>query len=278
MTSQSDAVIGFDRETYQQAFSEIESLAGRLPRMAVANLAREVVSQLAARLPQFATADLLPTEAEIDRLCYALMEPDHTAAARIIGHIRAEGATLERIYLSYLSAAAKRLGELWATDQASFLEVTIGSARIYAILNTMRVAIARPTKLQRRSAVFALVPGEDHSLGVRMAADLLRDRGWDIELHQGLSHDVLVDVLRGNETRLIGLSAGGSRSLVPLMRLIVALRISNPRARIIVGGQIVNEGLDTLNLIGADACAPDFESTLAEMERLIDLPRAGIGD
>jgi methanogenic corrinoid protein MtbC1 len=169
VTSQSDAVIGFDRETYQQAFSEIESLAGRLPKLAVANLAREVVTQLAARLPQFATGDHVPSAEEIDRICFALMEADHTAAARMIEHIRAEGATLERIYLSYLSAAAKRLGEMWASDQASFLEVTIGSARIYAILNTMRVAIARPVKLQRRSAVFALVPGEDHSLGVRMA-------------------------------------------------------------------------------------------------------------
>lgn len=274
MTSQSDAVIGFDRETYQQAFSEIESLAGRLPKLAVANLAREVVTQLAARLPQFATGDHVPSAEEIDRICFALMEADHTAAARMIEHIRAEGATLERIYLSYLSAAAKRLGEMWASDQASFLEVTIGSARIYAILNTMRVAIARPVKLQRRSAVFALVPGEDHSLGVRMAADLLRDRGWDIDLHMGLSHDMLVEVLRGNETRLIGLSAGGSRTLVPLMRLIVALRISNPHARIIVGGQIVNEGVDMVGVVGADASAPDFESTLAEMERLIDLPRA----
>jgi hypothetical protein len=90
----------------------------------------------------------------------------------------------------------------------------------------------------------------------------------------GLSHDMLVEVLRGNETRLIGLSAGGSRTLVPLMRLIVALRISNPHARIIVGGQIVNEGVDMVGVVGADASAPDFESTLAEMERLIDLPRA----
>jgi len=273
VTSQSDAVIGFDRETYQQALSEIESLAGRLPRLAVANLAREVVTQLAARLPQFAADDHVPSADEIDRICFALMDADHTAAARIIEHVRAEGATLERIYLSYLAAAARRLGEMWASDQASFLEVTIGSARIYAILNTMRVAIARPVKLQRRSAVFALVPGEDHSLGVRMAADLLRDRGWDIDLHMGLSHDMLVEVLRGNETRLIGLSAGGSRTLVPLMRLIVALRISNPFARIIVGGQIVRDGFDMVGVVGADASAPDFESTLAEMERLIDLPR-----
>lgn len=274
MTSQSELAVSFDRETYEQAFSEIETLAGRLPKLAVASLAREVVTQLAARLPQFAKPDQLPSAAEIDRLCFALMEDDHTAAARIIEQIRAGGATTERIYLSYLAAAAQRMGDMWANDEVGFVAVTIGSARIFALLNTLRLAIARPVKLQRRSAVFALVPGENHSLGVRMAADLLRDRGWDIELQVGLSHDDLVAVLGRSDTGLIGLSAGGTRTLLPLMRLIVALRISNPRARIIVGGQLVNEGLDMIGVVGADAWAPDFETTVLEMERLVS-PIAG---
>jgi MerR family transcriptional regulator, light-induced transcriptional regulator len=68
---------------------------------------------------------------------------------------------------------------------------------------------------------------------------------------------------------LIGLSASGRRSLPDLTKLIVALRISNPAARILVCGQIAASAVALVGLTGADAVAQDFDTAIEAMERLV---------
>ena len=88
----------------------------------------------------------------------------------------------------------------------------------------------------------------------------------------GLGHDTLVEKLVQRQPALIGLSASGKRSLPALTRLIVALRISNPGARILVCGQIAATNLSLVGVVGADAAAADFDSALGHMDRLLNRP------
>lgn len=268
MNVESETQRGFDRIAYEKAFGEIESLTDRLPESAVLSLAREVVVRLAAKLPPPSQYYDLPSPEEIDVLCHALISHDHNAGARIISQVRDSGMSIEKIYLVYLAAAARRLGEFWDDDQASFMQVTIGASRIYAILQSLRPGIAAPLPRLTKSAVFALVPGDNHSLGIRMAADLFRGRGWNIQMLVGLSHEALVAELTQSEAPLIGLSASSRKSLMPLIRLIVALRVSNPSARIMVSGNLAVTNIDLVSICGADGIAVDIDSATREMDRL----------
>lgn len=104
-----------------------------------------------------------------------------------------------------------------------------------------------------------------------MAADLARDRGWDIDLFVGLSHDELLAELIKRKPVVLGLSASGKRAVPALTKLIVAERISNPTGRILVCGPIASSSLNLVGVIGADAAAVDFETAMGHMERLLNL-------
>jgi hypothetical protein len=113
------------------------------------------------------------------------------------------------------------------------------------------------------------VPGEDHTLGITMAADMARDHGWHVQLLVGHSHEELAQVLTRRVTPVIGLSASTKQSLPALIKLMVALRISNPFTKIMICGQITTVNMNLDGITGADAIAGDFDSALAAMRRLI---------
>lgn len=258
-----------DREQLALAISEVEALAQTLPKAAVAQFAQEVVRRVADNLVVPLPREVFPTSEEIDALSEALLDGDDGTAIALIEQAQKSGAHYEAVCQSYLAESARRLGSWWDEDKVSFYRVTVAAGRIYTILRLLR--LHRPVQLQnlRRSAIFAAVPGEDHTLGITIATDMARARGWDIELFVGRSHEDLVEVLGRRETVLIGLSAGTRRVLPALIKLIVALRISNPGAKIMICGQIAVNNLNLEGITGVDAVAADFEQALAQMERFV---------
>lgn len=262
----------FDRRMLEVAFSEIEAVQRSLPKATLNTLAAEVVSRVANNLRFDVQPDLVPCSDEIDMLCNALLSDDPGAAATFIQQAQLKGSSYETLCLLYLSVAARRLGEWWDNDEVSFYRVTVAAGRIYAILRILRRERPIGAQNMMRAATFASVPGENHTLGITIASDLARERGWDIELFVGLTHDALVEKLEQRQPVLIGLSASGKRSLPALTRLIVALRIHNPGARILVCGQIAAQNLTLVGVTGADAAAADFDSALAHMDRLLNIP------
>jgi methanogenic corrinoid protein MtbC1 len=254
---------------YTKTINEIGTLRRKLPEAAVASLAREVIRRLSDHQVIGAIQVEIPTDRELEDLAEALMTPDAAAGLRFVDQIRAQGASVETVYVAYLSEAAKTLGRWWDEDRVTFVEVTIAIGHVYAIMRSLRPSfysdsIRPPTK----SALFAMVPGDDHSLGVEMAADLFRKNNWDIALQVGLSHDALVDYISASRHDIIGISAGSERSIVPLAKLIVALRISVPKTSILVCGNVVNIAPDVVELMGVDAMPLQVEDALSEADRL----------
>lgn len=258
-----------DRQKLAIALSEIEVIRKTLPPSALSALAQEVVKRVAVNLNATLPTAILPSSEEIDALCEALFAPDESAAIALIEQAQRKGASYDALYRFYLAEASRRLGTWWDEDKVSFYCVTIAAGRIYAILRILRLQRHLPIGDLRRAAMFVGVPGENHTLGITIAADMARDRGWDIELFLGHSHDELVAVLTDRETSLIGLSASTRRSLPAVLKLIIALRISKPKAKILVCGPIISRDLPLDGLTGADAAASDFDTALARMETLL---------
>lgn len=257
-----------DRLQLERAFSEIEVIRNQLPETTLTALAEVVVKRVASNLRGALPFPFKPTTDQIDRLCDALLSSDPLAAIPLMEHAKQEGASYDALCQSYLAVAARRLGEWWEDDKISFYKVTMGAGRIYVILRILRLQRPVHELDTRRLAVFASVPGDNHTLGITVAADMARDKGWDIELFTGLTHDQLIHELDQRDTPLIGLSASAKRSLPALMKLIIAVRLGNPRTRIMVCGQITAMDLNLDGITGADAAAVDFEQAFAFMENL----------
>ncbi|MGQ0564279.1 MAG: cobalamin B12-binding domain-containing protein [Gemmobacter sp.] len=271
-----------DSTAFERAKGIFDAPSSRLPGDAVQALATEVIARLSQRsaVAEPAGRDHSDdvTEARIDALCHALLGDDEREATEIVMEAHAAGATVEGLYLGYLAVAARRLGNWWEDDRIGSVEVVIGAGRIYAIMRGLRRLFGPgPMRGQGYRAVFASVPGETHVLGVAMAADLLSMHGWQIDLRAGLDHDTLVHEIGHNRYPIIGLSAGTNRMLFPLARLIVALRVSNPSARILVSGPITDLVPDVVHLVDADACAHDLHEAEATMEAFVVNPQRQAG-
>lgn len=259
-------------ELLNSALSAVEGARHKLPADTLRILAQEVLERVAKQKPLQAAVPA--PAAEIEALTAALLSDDRTAASEYVLHAQARGIGQDVLCLSYLAVAAGRLGEMWDQDRVSFLQVTVAVGRIYALMRSLRRSMPAPILTDGRTATFVSVPGEDHTLGVAMAAELLRTKGWDIRLLLGLGHNRLVDELAADQPRLLGISTSGRRSVASLTRLLVALRLSMPGVRILVCGHVDPLDVEIIGISGADSVAIGFEAAAAELERLAQLPAA----
>ena len=260
----------FQPELYEKTYRELTTLKARLPENEVASLANEVIRRLSARVRDIHLKVSDASPGQIEQLARALISKDEGAGAQLVLDARAAGMSIEVLYLVYLAGAARLLGAWWDNDKVSFVDVAIGSARIYAIMRASSHLLTPKGAYSQKTAVFASTPNETHTLGVRMAADLFRKDGWDIDLIIGRSHDELVKEIEQSHHRLIGLSSAGRHSCAALARLIIALRISNPNAYIMVSGHIVNDAEDLVSILGADGLANDFKTAQSILDQLWD--------
>jgi MerR family transcriptional regulator, light-induced transcriptional regulator len=238
---------------------------------AVQALAREVIIRLEKTKVRLARDEGEVDPADIVVLCDALLSSDETAAENLVLAAAARGMPPDTLHLSYIAEAARMMGDHWNNDTATSAEVIIGASRIYAIMRRLRgmfvsAQAQRPDKFR---AVFAAAPGETHTIGLTMAADHLRRRGWEIDVKLAMSHEDLVDQIGHEPYPIIGLSGSSPAMIFPLSRLIVALRVSNPGAWITIGGHIVDDEPDIVRLIDADARVVTLDDAVAQMEMVI---------
>lgn len=238
--------------------------AGRryLPAPAVRALADEVVVRLADRLHRHGTVPSI--EVSVDAFCDALQSRTIEDAVAMIDQERRDGVSVEAIYLQTLAGAARHLGVMWEQDRITFLAMTVAIGRIFEIMRRLRqeVPAVIDNPASRTRAYLTTVPGESHTLGLTMAASLLRRRGWSIELHTGLDHEALLANIESADQRIIGLAAARPESLVPLVRLIIAVRIVRPLAKIVITGSIVRKVEGLAELTGADLVIPDDDEAI----------------
>ena len=194
-------------------------LRAGLSQAALIVLAQEVILHLARWSERHAhAADAAPCPAEIQGLADALVSRDPDEARRIVFHARAQGAGHESLCRDHIATAARRLGVMWEDDDVTFSDMAIAAGRILSILRELREMAPPFEPRGGRCALIATVPGELHSIGATMAADMLRNKGWDVDLRMGQSETDLARTLRGGGYPIVGLSASTPERIRALAR------------------------------------------------------------
>ncbi|MEL6934577.1 MAG: B12-binding domain-containing protein [Pseudomonadota bacterium] len=255
---------------YSERHTKLLRLAKRLPSQQTERLAREAIRRLSTLRLEQRRGDTWETRKQVERLCSALIDDDETAAARIVFDLNAAKIKPEVVYLDYLAAAAERLEEWWEQDRASFWQITVATCRLLAIIRSMNHLFEPYALQQEKSAIFAGVPGEQHTIGLRMASDIFRKDGWNVVLLIGLGHNELIDRIASTHVRVIGLSMSSKTSLDALSKLMISIHVCKPYTPVFLNGNGVKDIRAKLKWMDFAGVSDDLEEAKESMNAWID--------
>jgi MerR family transcriptional regulator, light-induced transcriptional regulator len=187
---------------------------------------------------------------------------------------RAKGISVEAIYLELLTGTARRLGELWGSDECNFCEVGLAVWRIQKIMYDLRPAFFAEGSVTLPSGyrvLLAPLASEQHTLGIMMAAEFFRRAGWDVSSELPDHNDGLVDAVRQEYVDLVGISVSSDSAMRELAATISAVRAAsiNRRLTIMVGGWLFLSNPEKAVAMGADFSTPDVRDAIILGEKYV---------
>jgi MerR family transcriptional regulator, light-induced transcriptional regulator len=186
---------------------------------------------------------------------------DALRAADAAGAYKAASAPLERgmqlsaLYQRVIAPAMHELGRLWESGAITVADEHLATAlthRVLAAIRPPRLFEQKPgSHAEGPCALVAAVEGEQHALGLRMAADLLEERGYRVAyLGADVPADALLQAVQTLAPDLLALSATMPESTRRLEEVVEKVRRERPHLSLIVGGQgSRSPGLDAATVI-----------------------------
>jgi len=181
-----------------------------------------------------------------------------------VGVLLQGGLGIETIYMDLLIPAARRLGDYWDKDLASFTDVTIGLGRLQQVVRALGCKttdlLGRRTSGDvppERSALFAPAPGENHTFGLFIIEDVFRRAGWRTWMEMASADEDVLDTVRCHWFDVVGLSMSAATHVEKVKSVIRSVRSAsrNPDLFVLVGGRLFIESPEYVAIVGADATA-----------------------
>lgn len=221
---------------------------------------------------------------ELTRLVPSLidlvLDGDDIGINRTIASLAAKGSDGDAILAHLIEPAARALGDAWMSDDCSELDLTIGLSMLQLAGHAVRTT-PTPAALQqsRYSILLATAPGEPHTLGTSLLADLFTDAGWRVDVAFPGSNQALSNQLAAQQPDAIdiGLSDALPRehTLAKLRETIERSRFADPDHLTVVsvGGRLFADAAATAESVGADHARKSVVGTSIRLAELIRLKR-----
>jgi len=237
---------GGDRGRAQEESAASGSNVARLLRTIEGEIVPRLVlarRAVATHAPVGAGAAGRPDDADVMELVRLLLAHDVGVASAYVETVRQRGASFESVCLCLLAPAARELGLLWEADECDFMQVTVGLCRLHHLLRELTTAFRLESvepKIER-NILLAPVPGDQHTFGITLVAQFLRQAGWQVWSEFSGSTDELLEVVRTHWFAAVGLSVGSETRVDELSRVIQAIRRAsrNSSVGILVGGPLL---------------------------------------
>lgn len=206
-------------------------------------------------------------------LAELLVEADQAAARELIEELNRAEASITPLYTNLLEPAARSLGDLWAQEGCSEVEVTLGLYRILAAARLLG-AVEPPhfdPDTKGATVLIAPEPGELHHLGAALDEDILWRAGWSPQCEYPTDDRMLQELVSATWFDVVdlSLSAAFQRAhwLPRLTKSIADMRRAscNPDLLVVVGGRVFVDRKASAAQVGADLVC----TTSADIGRLI---------
>jgi methanogenic corrinoid protein MtbC1 len=212
------------------------------------------------------------TAARLSRLYLdALRANDVAGAYRVAVRAVEGGLKGPALYERVIVPAMHGIGELWEKGAITVADEHLATALTHRVLEALRPpvmfdaeACAEVRAAGKRKAMLAAAEGEQHALGLRMAADVLEDAGYrTIYLGADVPTEALLQAVGSLSPDLLVMSATMPEFARPLEEAIAEVRRSHPRLELLVGGPaarlaagIEDAGVESFEVLRRRAVAP----------------------
>lgn len=196
-----------------------------------------------------------------------LLDGNYPAGVMMLRDYCRDATSLAGFYEDVLKPSLYEVGRMWEIGRINAADEHLATAVAERMIATAYVTMSgRPSAPNKKgSAVIATTPDEPHGVGVRMVADLLELKGWDVHfLGVNVPISDIVDLVRRVEPTFVGLSLVMPYNLRNMEQIIAQLRDDekNRSLRVMVGSPVLLWDKDLSRRLGADAFAPDLRSAL----------------
>jgi len=219
----------------------------------------------------------LPPE-DVRAFVNALRNPDDLVGSHFVDSRLQDGCSIETVFLDLLAPAARRLGEMWESDEVDFVEVTMAMGRMQRLLRSLSPAFLGDAEQHEPvgSVLLSCMSGEQHTFGLIMVGEFLIRDGWQVLVGAPWSEADLASIVATQWYDVIGFSVGTDNRLPKLRHDIRRLRAAskNPNVQVMVGGQPIAKNPNLARELGADAYAADTRSAPKVARALLAAARA----
>lgn len=173
---------------------------------------------------------------------------------------------------SYIIPALDYVGELYE-EKEIFLPQLIQSAEaVKKSFEFIKKSILEKGSdtIEKGKIVLATVKGDVHDIGKNIVKVILENYGFSvIDLGKDVPIETIVNTVKENDIKLVGLSALMTTTVVNMKKTIEALRENNLDCKVMVGGAVMNK--DYAEMIGADFYAKDARDGVKIAEEIFKL-------
>jgi MerR family transcriptional regulator, light-induced transcriptional regulator len=230
----------------------------------VSQFASDVVARLVDResLPETNLREDL-----IVRFMDAVVRPDASGFDTLKADLRRARISGITFADRYIPEIARRLGQAWVDDCMSFADVTMGSARLQAILREISAGWADNARSEDMGTILLVIPqGEQHTLGALVLTGQLRRRGVSVCLRIGPTDADLRNLLAQRTFDGAFVSGGQVAMLAVCRALVTVLKdLTDGHLGVAVGGAMLELLPKPLHIAGADAVTNDLNDALASL-------------
>ncbi len=200
----------------------------------------------------------------------AVVGPDPAARNVVFDRMLAAELTAEQVCDHYVPAVARRLGDEWCDDTMSFADVSIGAARLQALLRDVAFDPDQEPVDESGRITVLVVADEFHPLGAMVVTGQLRRRGASVRLLLSRRREEIERQTAGCGFDAVLVSAAKSDDPGVVKQMLTMLReLIGVRVPFVIGGGLLDIGVErVLAETGADHATSDP----LQVMRLIGFP------
>lgn len=226
--------------------------------ISVSKFAAEVVARLVAR-EEAGGSEL--RESLLSKFVLAVKSADPVTLDGLRQEFRRARVTPAILADLYIPEAARRLGQQWDNDVATFSDVTIGVARLQATLRDIGAGWSADEVSRGRGTTMLLIlpTGEQHTLGAMVVASWLRRQGVSVCLRIAPSMSELLCLLATRRFDAAMISIACNDKLDVCAKLVKTIKeASGNSLPVAVGGVALDEMGERMKTVGADIVTNDL--------------------
>ncbi len=225
------------------------------------------------RLPALSPLELGSIGCELsERYLLALREGKPKLALAVADEALDAGANIAAVHSQLIDPAMKTIGELWERDVISVADEHLATEISERVAARVFWRALNGAPRRRERVVMAAIQGEQHVLGLRLAADVLESAGFDVlYLGANLPLRALLQACRAHHPDVLGLTVSMPLNVPTLAWEVNEVRTLERPPRVMIGGRVawtaVQNGLDAAYVPGSEQVLEVIEAVLRDDPR-----------